>query len=90
MRRKTEVAFAPDDLRQKAERMLGIWRREHGDQLETMIRFRMDDARWRTERLRRDLGSIKADPKLRRRRAHVQQGLAPLTRLWLACLNAAL
>jgi hypothetical protein len=85
---KKEVAFVPDDLRQKAERMLGIWRREHGDQLEYMIRFRMDDARWRMKRLRRELGAIKADPKLRRRRAHVQKGLAPLTRLWLACLNA--
>lgn len=85
-----EVAFVPDELRQKAERMLGIWRREHGGQLEYMIRFRMDDARWRMKRLRRDLGAIKADPKLRRQRAHVQKGLAPLTRLWLACLNAAL
>lgn len=85
-----EIAFLPDDLRQRAQRMLGIWRRVHGDELEAMIRFRMDDARWRMKRLRRDLNAIKADPTLRRQHAYERQGLAPLTRLWLACLNAAL
>lgn len=85
---REQAAFIPGSLLLRAQLMLSIWRRAHGAKLEEVIHFRMTDARWRMQKLRRELDAIMADPSLRRQRALVQKGTAPLTRLWLACLNA--
>ena len=84
-----EAAAFPGPLRLRAQLALAQWRRAHGDQLEAHIAFRIQDAEWRMKRLQRELNAIHCDPSLKRQRAHVRKGEAPLTRLWLACLQAA-
>lgn len=86
---RAEAAIFAGPLRLRAQLALAQWRRAHGDELEEYIAFRIRDAELRMKKLKRELDAIRADETLKRQRAHVQKGEAPLTRLWLACLAAA-
>jgi hypothetical protein len=85
-----EAAVFPVALHLRAQLALAQWRRAHGDDLEEFIKCRIRDAEWRMKRLQRELDAIRYDRSQKSKRAHVQKGEEPLTRLWLACQAAAL
>lgn len=64
------------------------WLAEHGDELEEYVKDRMLEAASTLKILRTQLMEIANDPSAVRQPVHKQQGVHPLTRLWLACLSA--
>ncbi len=77
-----------DNLEQRAQIMLSIWRAAHGDDLEDYIRQRMIQGRALLRRLRSDTDRIRADETLSDQPTYKGRGLDPLIRLWLACERA--